>query len=677
MQHKRSRRSRAVSLTTTAVASVVAAVGGASLAATATAATSQEMQAAVALGAAYLPTVQKDDGNLPGFGGDWALTSLAAAGVDAGTVRLTPVAPSAQDYFLGVWTGGPSSNDDWTSPSGQKPGASPGTLRRPATDYERALLLAHAAGLPPTRLSADQNLVAQLAGIYRGRPAVPDGPDVGRSEGNFGSVGLFNGTVYGLLSLSRTAVPQVLLDTIAQTIVSNQHDDGGWTFSRVTSAPARAGKSDIDMTGAALAALCDAGAGAADPVVERGVAFLASKLAADGSFASSYTSSGNTDSAAWATSGLNACGIDPNGPRFTSGAGKTPIDFLLGVQFKDGPDAGAFRYLPTDTRPNYYASQDAVRALAGESFSAQPKTVRAAPAVADGTVVPQAIVIDAGTDSTGERDLRFCRVYAPTGASVAELLQQAATTAEPAGCVTGLDVRAGSVEALNGVSGDRALRRWLVRLDGGAARVAGPQPVCHGQIVSLYIGRTSDATSAAAPSCSAGPVDPGIGGPDPGTGTGTDTPQPPSPEQPSPGGSHPTVVLQPATTVPPVLAGLAVVGSGAKQQRAVRPDRRGRIRVTLDCPSDAGANGCWSIVTAQAKVRLTPRGEARERRVGGRTIAVASGKRRTITVQLNAALRRDLQRAGKRAVRLQVRTRGAGAAATGTRTVRVLLHARR
>ena len=85
-------------------------------------------------------------GEIAGFGGDWSLGALAAAGVDAAAVRSGD-GPSAQSFYLGHWTtGGDDPWQNWTAPSGAPDG-------RPATDYERALLHAHAGGLQVTRLS--------------------------------------------------------------------------------------------------------------------------------------------------------------------------------------------------------------------------------------------------------------------------------------------------------------------------------------------------------------------------------------------------------------------------------------------------------------------------------------------------------------------------------------------
>lgn len=634
------------------VAIAVATLGTGLAVPSALAATPAPVASAVERGADYLTTKQNADGTLGGvgdYGGDWASSSLVAAGRDAGAVRVSSTAPSLRDAYRTVWTGGPADNEDWTTPSG--PIDNP---VRQASAYARATLLSHGLGLEPTRLSADQNLVAQLAGVYRGRPTGGEDPDAGRLEGNFGAIGEFDGAVSSLLALSRTAVPQVLLDTVADVVRSNQFDNGAWDWVRITSAGQRADASagDIDMTAQAVAALCDAGARPSDPAVANGLAYLRSRQIDNGSFVGPWPPlDGNTNSAAVVVLALNSCGVDPRSAAWTTSSDVDPIDYLVSQQLA----SGAFAWETGGQDDNFYATQEAVRALSGSGYVVSPQSVVASPKVADGTVVPQALVVDAGIDATGERDLRVCRVAAPVGATVARLLELAATSAQPSGCVTGLSVVDGAVRALNGVTGDQEQRVWLARVEGNAARRAGTQPVCHGQIVSLYVGRAADATDTPAAPCTAPapPADP--------------QPQPPSPPQApaptAPGAPGPQTAAKRASAPTP-----RVTVAGRKDRRgAVRLDRKGRIRITLRCPASAGKRGCWSVVQARATYRTSMRGEARDRRVGGRTVRVSAGKSRTVTVRLSPALRRDLRRVGTRRVRFVVRTQGE--ARTTSRTV--------
>ncbi len=158
---------------------------------------------------------------------------------------------------------------------------------------------------------------------------------------------------------------------LARLCESNQHDDGGWNFSKAEGDPdALAAPGDIDMTGAAMAALCVSGVPKTDPAVAKAKNFLKSKLI-NNSGALDAMFGANTDSNGWAVSGLNACGINPQTGDFLTRAGKTPVDFLIAQQFKPG---GGFKYLPTDTTPSAYASIDGLRAVAGGGFATAPPT---------------------------------------------------------------------------------------------------------------------------------------------------------------------------------------------------------------------------------------------------------------------------------------------------------------
>src|SRR4051794_14285882 len=72
----------------------------------------------------------------------------AAAGVEPSTLGVAPGAPSLQDFLAAEY-----GSADW----GDEP---PQGL---VSDYEQAILVAHAAGLDPARLSAVSNQPAQVA----------------------------------------------------------------------------------------------------------------------------------------------------------------------------------------------------------------------------------------------------------------------------------------------------------------------------------------------------------------------------------------------------------------------------------------------------------------------------------------------------------------------------------
>ncbi len=447
-----------------------AALAIAAVPAVATATSSQsEIDAAVAEATQWLRDQQAPSGAIGGFGGDWAATAFAAAGVDAAQVRTAPGAPSLQDHLLGeytepVWAGPPTST---------------------VTEYERATLVAHAAGLDPARLSAESNLPAQIAGHWNA------------ATGSFGAPGT-NASAFGVFALRTTAAPLWALEPTVAFLRRTQHDDGGWTWSGSTSPSAKAQPSETDMTGSVVAALCEAGVPTYDPDLATALTYLRGEMIdATGGFEYVWGSP-SADVNAWVVSGLNACGVDPQSAAWTTSAGKTPVDFLLSQQ----EAGGAFQYFGS---ANLYSTQSALRALAGGVFTAAPPSVRTPPAVAAGTPVPHALAI-----RFGPGNVRMCKVTASLGASVSALLAAARAESHPAGCIRSLGEADGKVSAIDGVAPDGSDQAWLARLDRGAAAPAGPQAVGFGDFVSLWIGAapSSGGEAVVGPQGAPGPAGP-------------------------------------------------------------------------------------------------------------------------------------------------------------------------
>lgn len=458
-------------------------LSAAALPATAAATSTQaEIDTAVEAAISYVGAQQDTaSGELAGFGGDWAATALAAAGVNAADLHgPEPGDPSLQEHLLGEYTL-PSWDEE--PPMGT------------VADYTRSILVAYSAGLDPARLSASSNQPAQLAG--RWNPA----------SGSFGEASTYN-TAFSILALRTTPVPGWALGPAAAFLRRNQHDDGGWTYSAALTDAAQAEPSEEDITGAAIAALCEAGAPAYDPAVGAALSYLRGRLI-DGSGGIEYLwGPPNSDTNAWVVSGLTACGIDPQSPEWTA-AGATPIDFLLSLQLPPGPGAGGFGYADTASA-NLYSTQDALRAIAGGVFAAAPPPrqdpalppVHPVPAVAAGTPVPHLLVVGRGADN-----VRVCKVAAPAGAPLPELLAAAEAKSHPAGCVSSFELAGGKVAAINGASPESEDEAWLLRLDRGAEAVAGEQPVGFGQVVSLRLGQDPGARQGApGPAGAAGAV---------------------------------------------------------------------------------------------------------------------------------------------------------------------------
>ncbi|MFF0740280.1 hypothetical protein ACFYVL_07745 [Streptomyces sp. NPDC004111] len=439
----------------------VAALGAFALTVLPAAATATPAQIATskANGVGYLKSLQGADGSYAGSGlsHEWAFSAFAAAGTAA--VDVTPggdTSKNARTVYRDLLA-----TPGW-------PSATP-----VVTDYERGALNAYAAGIDPARVSASRNLIADVYGHWQTA-----------SPGYFGSPNLYNGTVFAALALGGTRTqaggqrtPKALLDALVTRIRANQHNDGGWTFSKAEGDPAALNSpSDIDMTGASMAALCVSGVPNTDPDIGRAKTFLKSKLVNNsGALDSMYGI--NTDSNGWAVSGLNACGINAQTGDFRTPLGKTPLDFLISQQFNPG---GGFKYLPTDTAPQAYASIDALRAVAGGGFTAAPPAPVtagaprwvAAPSFTAGTATKLALTVDDGTGG-----LRVCSVaFTPTGATatLGDLLTAAGSGATPAGCVTSALPASGASGPLTSVNGkaNDGSRTWKASIDGSAFTTA-------------------------------------------------------------------------------------------------------------------------------------------------------------------------------------------------------------
>ncbi|MEW1695352.1 MULTISPECIES: hypothetical protein [unclassified Streptomyces] len=435
---------------------VPAALGALALTAPLALATSTPAQIATSRtnGVAYLKSLQAADGSYAGSGlsNEWAFSAFAASGT-----AVVDVAPggdttkNARTVYRNLL-----STAAW-------PSATP-----VVTDYERGTLNAYAAGIDPARVSASRNLVADVYAYWQ--TAEP---------GYFGPSANFNGTVFAALALGgaktqagTARVPQALSDALVAKLRANQHNDGGWTYQKVEGNPTGINSaSDIDMTGAAMAALCASGVPGTDTDVVQAKNFLKGKLvSASGAFNSLYGV--NTSSNGWGVAGLNACGINPQSAEFTTVSTKTPVDFLIANQFSP---AGGFKYKPADTAPSAYASIDALRAVAGGGFTTAPPvpvTPGATRWVAQSAFTPGTATKLALSVDDGSGNLKVCSVsFTPTATTttLGEVLAAATTASTPSGCVTGVTPSSGTgaITTLNGKA-DSGANTWKVGVDGSA-----------------------------------------------------------------------------------------------------------------------------------------------------------------------------------------------------------------
>jgi hypothetical protein len=402
-------------------------------------------------GVTYLEGLQETSG---GFLTDWDINSLAAAGVAAANVKKTGAETDARTWYRKLV--GNETATKWPKEA-------------LVTEYERAALNAYAAGIDPARVSKTQNLIAAIASYYQ-----PESP------GYYGPPGNFNGTVFALLALADAKttggvqrVPNALLKKSIEVVEKNQHTDGGWAWEKAEGNETKLkAAGEPDMTGAAMAALCNAHVESSSSVVKKGETYLKSLLSSStGAFSSEFGA--NTDSNAWAVQGLDACGIEPQGTEFTApGTKKTPIDFLISQQLT----SGAFRYLTSGSTANEYSSQDAVRALAGAGFTVAPPTPTgglerwfAESGFSTSETVKSPLTLIINNESSA---LKVCSVsVAPKEATttLAKVLEVAVLGTTPAECVTSFKPESGTeaITQINGYPGSPEAK-WDISIDGGA-----------------------------------------------------------------------------------------------------------------------------------------------------------------------------------------------------------------
>ncbi len=197
---------------------------------------------------------------------------------------------------------------------------------------ERTILALHAAGANPAEL-AGEDLVARLE------------RDIGRD----GSVEqLCNLTAFAILAL-RAAGRPVPARSLAW-LARQQDDDGGFNYAT------RGGGSDVDDTGAVLAALAGSGHAA---VMQRGVRFLRAAQNRDGGFPSQPGGSSNAQSTALAVQGLLAAGVAP--ARVWRLRGRSPLKYLKTLIQPDG----SVDYAHADAQTPVWVTAQALLALTG------------------------------------------------------------------------------------------------------------------------------------------------------------------------------------------------------------------------------------------------------------------------------------------------------------------------
>ena len=414
----------------------------------------------------YLEKVQKSESatGVPKFGGDWALTALAAGGKAAADVHRGSGSVYAREWYESY-----INSASWLEETKK--------FVNPATEYEKAALVAYAAGIDPARASVKRNLLAGIISEYQYASGT-------MPAGYYGLPGRLEGTIFALLAFDETKspskakwVPPILISQSVEVVEKNQHTDGGWNYNKVEGeAKGLESAAEPDTTGAAMAALCTSGVKntTEEEAVSKGKAYLKSILEKDGAF--KYIEGVNADSNAWAISGLNKCGINASEFKKEAGA-ESPIQFVESLQVKSGENEGGFLYKPGG-KVESYTSQDVIRALAGAGSTAEPPTPTRAGQEKWNSA---SLITKFSPTSTSSVALIISNGSSPMVCSVpvksesatestkVKLLKvltnaKAGTEVKPSGCVSEFKPESGTgaITSINGTSGT-----WKVSFNGG------------------------------------------------------------------------------------------------------------------------------------------------------------------------------------------------------------------
>lgn len=188
------------------------------------------------------------------------------------------------------------------------------------TDFERAMLVAVAAGASPYRFGG-RNLVETLLSRQ-----LPDGSFPHQPGGKSGGI---NDTAFAILPLSTQAERRVRAAILraAEWLISVQEADGAWGFAPGVG-------SSSDMTAAVIQALRAARI-ESGPAEARGWEYIRRTQTAEGGFSERPgETEANTASTAWVVQAMWAAGIAPETWRTPEGG--DPLTYLASMQREDG-----------------------------------------------------------------------------------------------------------------------------------------------------------------------------------------------------------------------------------------------------------------------------------------------------------------------------------------------------
>ena len=271
----------------------------------------------------YLSGEQGTDGSIGGFGASaWVVMAIAAADEDPHDWKEGDN-PSIIDYLA--------------------TNAGDAGL---ATDYARMLLAIVAAEEDPTDFGG-RDFVSLLNSTY-------DGTQIG--DGSLLNDDFWG--VMGLIAAGRSPDSEIISGCVA-FILSNQNDDGGWSWGV-------GADSDADDTAAAVMALVAAGESSSSTPIINALAYIKSTQVDSGGFESWGSTNADTDS--WGIDAIVAAGQDPTDPAWTSGAGNDPVDDLLTFQQDEQDDGSFYWQIDSPGMSLHKTTACAITALLGKPF---------------------------------------------------------------------------------------------------------------------------------------------------------------------------------------------------------------------------------------------------------------------------------------------------------------------
>jgi Squalene-hopene cyclase C-terminal domain len=190
----------------------------------------------------------------------------------------------------------------------------------PTTALERELMVVNASGTDPHGF-AGHDLVGEILARAREDGSLPYVPG-GRGE--------INDTIFAIVALVPVGEPaaRAAIQRAADWLIAQQDEDGGWSWE------VKGGRTEADMTGAAIQAL--RAAGRTDTEAERqGLQYLRQMQNPDGGFPEfPGEAESNVASTAWAVQGIWAAGNDPEA--WIVAGGNEPLSYMASLQQPDG-----------------------------------------------------------------------------------------------------------------------------------------------------------------------------------------------------------------------------------------------------------------------------------------------------------------------------------------------------